>query len=1528
VFGRRRAIIAVLATAFAVLALGQPIPRGGALQAAALFVSNPPPSRGYTVMASVGDDGGPLVDWSDEPQISGDGKWQVFTTDSSACAGCFSGSVDYPDPDPLDPDSGVRRVFVRNLDPNAPQFHRTVQVSIGNSTLPDPNVAVGTIMTPDGTDPDNYSELGSISADGRYVSFITYALNIVPTAPNPGQLTLVACDRDPTGAKDANGNYIFDTIPAGTNTRDYRCRGIYTTSGIAQGALSFATTPRLSPDGSQIVFAVSNDFSGTDVMLAKVSDSQGLLTAAQAGSPVKVSGMQPHSDDSEAIITSLGYVVMRSVMSSGTQTIVRTNVVTNPQQVVRVDTDPTDSTKYLGNRTYNCGSITCDVTIDQPTISDNGSTVLFHYGGEDQDPIGSRMVLVRDVGFGSSFQKAEAISRGNATSAEPNGPEVFSDIGAISGNGRFVVFAVYDEDPATHDGTVKNPAEENEYVARDVVRDLLRRQAGEPRLPGALVTAAARMTDPDLDCTPVAPALYCDSEDYGYFEDISLSTDGSRIGFNSDQRDLIPGDEDTTGDVNGEGDVFVRTWTPQLSNGTSDLGEAQVNTRTQANVPVQVLGFGPVRFAFDAQPTVGGPDPSQFAVTATTCVSGANRVYFADDTVFGSCVVAVEFKPTTLGSKTATISLQPSLYRSAEVVRTVTGVGVATGPVSAAADNTRSSVRNNGGQSPEGGDESMISGNGRWQVFVSPSNLAGHTPIDPADAGSDNVFVRDLADPQHTVQISLHMAVANSPSLPSRTASVAGHPTGASPNDDSSDPTISSDGRFVSFFTDATDIVPYPPMDPSDTPDSVIVVCDRDPTNTKDSAGNPILDLPRKGTTVPNYVCFPIQSSAFSAGGDSADGFTTPRLSGDGTRVTWVEESDGANPRVRVATLSTPGGQLQAPTNFQYVPTDIEGFEAGTTRSVEDAEQRDPSLTEDGSAVVYRVGFCGSSFSSCIVQAIVVTDISAGTSTRFDIVPGGSTFLGDACATATAQCRIDPPAVSDDGNRVAFALRAPTDDFRQVYVATRTGTSVSSFIASRDNTDHPTAGAHPALSGDGRYLAYQSSLPNSHNGVDPPNGDCFVDSDDTNVNCQIVARDLVKDLARVAAGQPRGPSELVSSSINTVCPNPLPPGRRCGSNGFSDNPSIDETGSEIGFDSDSSDIVPGDDNLHDTGEGFVPATDAFVHTWRPTLNAPAAFDFGTVKLGAHKDKTFTVTESGFGPISLGATTITGTNAAEFTVLNTTCAGATLNDTETCTIKLRFTPSVAGSRTATLSTAVGKNGYPRHNPDSTIFYDPALIRTLTGVGSSAELEPDPTTVNFGDNLPLAPGKTKTLVINNTGTSTLNLTDVVVQDTTHPGARNDYTVNATDCLGGIPPGGSCVITVTFVGHAVGNRGAVLVITDNAPTGPTSIVLLANVPKPKVTVNPGVSPPGRVTIVNGTGFAPNLQVDVALKGSLERATVITDAQGKFEVGLVLFTGTVQGPHFVTGHTHGASATISGKGPLLITLGSVNIPQLVTRH
>jgi hypothetical protein len=1342
---------------------------------------------------------------------------------------------------------------------------------------------------------------------------------VAALAAAPDGTEIVVCDRDP------DGNGIFDqATPADV------CVSAYSAAATGAGSIRTSDPPRLAADGSRIVWTQqrSDSFFDTGAFFTDLLNANGALQTPAGETQVPMLVPNPavnicgavtggaQASESEPLLTQdAGHVIMTVAFpnADGCSGIVDTTLATQNQAAssVRVDAAPPGcGGGFLGDRQAlvgPCQGFTGDDStfVDQPEAASSvfaGGVVFHFHDGPSQINFSSPVaalapttdtdwVLLARRGFPD--YSSQIVSRGSA------GNVINATNGTISGDGRYVAFGTSDSDP----GLFTPPAGVGaQVIARDVITNT-----------DALVTPSA------ATCTTALP---CGSTG-GSVSNISVDSFGTRIGYDSTATDLV------SGDTNNATDAFVRTWQPTVSNGTANLGAVQVGTSAIVNLQTTVSGFGAVEWD---SIVIGGSDEADFAIIGSNC-RVADRSIFSPGMHDGeTCVVSLRFSPTTLGPKTATVSLSSTQFDTPQQMSTVQATATAEGPVAAPADNTRTSVRNNGTQSPTGGDGSMISGNGRWQVFVSDSNLAGHSPVDPANTGRSNIFVRDLADPQHTVQISLHTAatVNGNSSVAFRPVAVNSHPTGASPNSDSFEPSISSDGRFVSFMTTATDIVPSKFLDDRPAPDTfrwTVVVCDRDP----DRDG--IFDEVQPGTKLPNYRCFAVESGSLDVAGRSADEFTTPRLAGNGTRITWVEDDPrvGAQRAVVSRLLNAPGDVLQPPSDPAYVPingADVPGFTASATGPNQgDALQANPRLTRDGGTVVFSARQGGNA-------AVIETTLSDGSSLRFDTTDNGATFLGDGGGN------FDPPALSDDGTRVAFAFRGTTDAFSQVYVATRTSTTpttIDTVLASVDDNGAPSAGNEPALSGDGRYLAFQTSQPQESNAVDPPNGSCFVNDTNANVNCQIVARDLVKDAAQRAANLPLAASEIVSSrGIDNNCPNPLPPGRKCGSNGFSSNPSVDETGSEIGFDSDSSDIVPGDTNEIDV-EGPEPATDAFVHTWRPTLTATPSFDFGTHLLGTHKDKTFTVTESGFGPISLGATSITGLNSTDFKVLSSDCAGKTLNDTQTCTFELRFKPLLKGNRTATLAIAVGKNGYPRHNPDNTISYDPALLATLTGVGLKQKPPPptlvaqatiNPTTLDFGKRLPLAPRLTKTVTVTDTGTGSLKISDVVLQDTTHPGASGDYKVDPTDCLGVLQPGKSCAITVGFRGRAVGNRGAQLVITDDTPTPTSTVTLLATVPKPTITANPGVTPPGRVTTISGTGFAPGKVVDVTLKGFGESATAKADKHGVFEVGLVIFRNTPEGPQTVLAHTRGVDKSISADEPLLLAVGSVDILSLVTRH
>ena len=92
---------------------------------------------------------------------------------------------------------------------------------------------------------------------------------------------------------------------------------------------------------------------------------------------------------------------------------------------------------------------------------------------------------------------------------------------------------------------------------------------------------------------------------------------------------------------------------------------------------------------------------------------------------------------------------------------------------------------------------------------------------------------------------------------------------------------------------------------------------------------------------------------------------------------------------------------------------------------------------------------------------------------------------------------------------------------------------------------------------------------------------------------------------------------------------------------------------------------------------------------------PSSHTFGTVPTGTPSaPSTFTVFNSG--NISTGALTVSpaGTNAADFAIASQTCAGAVVAPAGSCTFDVVFTPTLAGSRSASfvVSSSIGGSAY--------------------------------------------------------------------------------------------------------------------------------------------------------------------------------------------------------------------------------------------
>ncbi|MDB6042166.1 MAG: hypothetical protein JWM63_717 [Gammaproteobacteria bacterium] len=238
-----------------------------------------------------------------------------------------------------------------------------------------------------------------------------------------------------------------------------------------------------------------------------------------------------------------------------------------------------------------------------------------------------------------------------------------------------------------------------------------------------------------------------------------------------------------------------------------------------------------------------------------------------------------------------------------------------------------------------------------------------------------------------------------------------------------------------------------------------------------------------------------------------------------------------------------------------------------------------------------------------------------------------------------------------------------------------------------------------------------------------------------------------------------------------------------------------------------------------------------VEVTRPPAAAtvsPGALDFGTWATGtASPIQNLTVTNTGTSALAGGAVTAV---AAPFTritngnfPLGAPNCGAALAVGASCTIKVQFAPTTAGS----------------FNTPITVAYANAVVTptpvTLTGTAvanrASVSITPNPLSVSLphctGSNLIACNSGTGVVTLTNsaaTGGAQMTITNVAVSGGT--GATYLWTLGGADsCTNAtLAPGVSCAVTVRFTNTFAArgtNRGGTIQFTDNG-AGPQSGVL----------------------------------------------------------------------------------------------------------
>src|ERR1700688_3192821 len=218
-----------------------------------------------------------------------------------------------------------------------------------------------------------------------------------------------------------------------------------------------------------------------------------------------------------------------------------------------------------------------------------------------------------------------------------------------------------------------------------------------------------------------------------------------------------------------------------------------------------------------------------------------------------------------------------------------------------------------------------------------------------------------------------------------------------------------------------------------------------------------------------------------------------------------------------------------------------------------------------------------------------------------------------------------------------------------------------------------------------------------------------------------------------------------------------------------------------------------------SGNGLAPATPGVTVVPSSPIMLP-----NTTQGATSAPVVVTVTNSGNATLNVSAVSLTGVNAADFTLASNTCTGAVAANA-TCTVRITFTPSATGARQANLQitdnapaspqvVAITGNGLAPATPGVTVApTSPIMLPSTTQGATSAPV---------------------VVTVTNSGNAVLNISAVTLTGVN----AGDFALASNTCTGAaVAANATCTVRITFTPSATGARQANLQITDNAPASP---------------------------------------------------------------------------------------------------------------
>ena len=253
---------------------------------------------------------------------------------------------------------------------------------------------------------------------------------------------------------------------------------------------------------------------------------------------------------------------------------------------------------------------------------------------------------------------------------------------------------------------------------------------------------------------------------------------------------------------------------------------------------------------------------------------------------------------------------------------------------------------------------------------------------------------------------------------------------------------------------------------------------------------------------------------------------------------------------------------------------------------------------------------------------------------------------------------------------------------------------------------------------------------------------------------------------------------------------------------------------------------------------------------------PNLVPFGPQLVGTGStEQTVTVINSGSANLTVSGVSLTGANSGQFTKGASTCT-TPVAPAGQCTVKVAFSPTSTGNKTASLSFTTDAPGSPQ-------------TVALTGTGTQPGLGADPDPVDFADQVVGSSSTERTVTVTNTGTAPLNVTGVDLGGS-NPG---QFSKGASTCTTPVAPAGTCTVKVTFSPTSTGNKTADLRFTSDAPDSPHAVTLTGTGTQPGFSAAP-----------NPVAFADQV---VATSSTEQTMTVTNTGTAPLDVSAVSLTG-----------------------------------------